>query len=216
MWGFRVRIRAASTGHNNEKSPAVLRPQGSHCKKGAYGTTGYVTKTNEYDLTLSVGIKLASMLEERGYEVHLTRTSNNVDITNIQRAQKAENDGAEIFIRLHGNGLTNHKIEGVGNYVPAEDNPYLGEDIIAKSRLLGKLLGDYQCKATGQKNNGVKGVNDMTGINWSTMPVTLVEMGYMSNAAEDRYMADEGNRRIIAKGLADGVDAYFAEIDKGH
>ena len=51
----------------------------------------------------------------------------------------------------------------------------------------------------------------MTGINWSTMPVTILEMGFMTNQQDDLYMADETNQEIMANAVADGIDTYFSE-----
>jgi N-acetylmuramoyl-L-alanine amidase len=58
---------------------------------------------------------------------------------------------------------------------------------------------------------GILDGDDMTGINWAQMPVSIVEMGFMSNREDDLYMASEAGQSAIARGLANGVDAYFGK-----
>ena len=49
----------------------------------------------------------------------------------------------------------------------------------------------------------------MTGINWSSVPVTIVEMGFMTNEQDDRQMSDPDFQDTMAQGIADGIDSYF-------
>ena len=50
----------------------------------------------------------------------------------------------------------------------------------------------------------------MTGINWSTVPVTILEMGFMTNESDDTKMNDSSFRPLMVQGIADGIDDYFA------
>lgn len=172
------------------------------------GTTGVSTRVAEYILNLDISLKLRTELENRGYTVYMTRTTHEVNISNKERAQYATSVNADIAVRIHANGSENSGIRGVETYTPSEKNPYVSH-MAKASRQLSQCIVNAYSAATGFKNRGVFASDTMTGINWSTVPVTIVELGYMSNAAEDEAMQNTAMQNNMVQGIANGIDAYF-------
>ncbi len=172
------------------------------------GTSGKYTGVAEYILNLQVSLKLKTELQNRGYTVYMTRESHDVSISNMERAQYATTVGADIAVRIHANGSTNPAVQGALTMAPSSGNPYVGH-LANASYNLSKNIIDAYCAATGFENDGVLLSDTMTGINWSTVPVTIVEMGYMSNEQDDRAMQDATMQNNMVQGIANGIDAYF-------
>ena len=70
------------------------------------------------------------------------------------------------------------------------------------------MLSAY-CSATGMADNGVITSDTMTGINWSTIPVMILEMGFMTNPTDDTNMEDPEFQKKMAEGIAQGIQNYF-------
>lgn len=176
--------------------------------KCSTGTSGSYTGLNEYQLNLDVSLKLQQILIDRGYQVVMTRTDNDTAISNAERALFASDNGAEIMVRVHANGDDSHTASGALTMSPSSGNPYVA-DLYDESNRLSQCIIDSYCAATGFNNRGIIYTDDMTGINWSKIPVTIVEMGFMTHETDDRQMADPAFQETMAAGIADGIDAYF-------
>lgn len=188
-----------------------LGPGSSEMKaKASTGTQGTYTGLPEYQLNLDVSLKLRDELLSRGYEVVMTRTDNETAISNRERAEYAASQGAEIYVRIHANGDNTHTASGALTMAPSASNPFVPHLSEPSVRLSQCILDSY-CTATGFANLGVQYYDNMTGINWSTVPVTILEMGFMTHEYDDNKMADPAFQDTMVKGIADGIDAYFAQ-----
>lgn len=194
---------------NNEKEPDG--PGSTTLKaKVSSGTKGHFTGIPEYELNLIVAKKLETILKERGYRVIMVRDTHDVDLSNSERAEIANKAGADVFIRIHANAHDNSDVHGAETLCQTKNNPY-NADLYAKSRRLSETVLNALCAECGCKKRSVVETDTMSGINWCRVPVTIVEMGFMTNETEDRLMATEEYRNKLAKGIADGIDAYFAD-----
>lgn len=192
---------------NSEQEP--IGPGASETKaKVAGGTKGCVSGLYEYELTLQVSEKLEQELKNRGYEVLMVRTTHDVNISNAQRAMMANDANADAFIRVHANGSENSAVNGVETLCQTDGNPY-NADLYEKSRMLSEQVLEGIVNATGASKRQVVETDTMSGINWCQTPVTIVEMGFMTNETEDALMKTTEYQLQIAQGMADGIDAFF-------
>lgn len=205
------KIIAVDPGHqkkgNYEKEP--VGPGASETKaKVASGTQGVSSKVPEYELTLAVSLKLKEELINRGYEVVMIRETNDVDISNKERADIAGEAGADALIRVHADGSENQSVSGATALYPSDKNPYVAY-LSADSKLLSEEAVNHLCLETGAKNRGISARDDMSGINWCTVPVTIIEIGFMTNPEEDEKLQTAEYQDKIVEGLCNGIDAYF-------
>ena len=206
------KVIVIDAGHQTRAMSATepIGPGSSQRKaKVTGGASGYVTHLPEYKLNLQVAKRLQKELVNRGYKVIMVRTKNNVRMSNVQRAKVANKYKADAFIRIHANSAGSSSVKGALTIAPASNNRYMTKANRKASQKLSKKVLKAMCKTTGAKNRGVMYTNSMTGINWCKVPVTIVEMGFMSNPSEDRKMAKASYQKKIVKGIADGIDNFF-------
>ena len=198
-------------GHQKKGDPSKepIGPGATETKaKVTTGATGVTTKQTEATLNLKVSLKLRTELKKRGYNVIMTRTDGNVNLSNSERANIANNAKADVFVRIHADSVDESNVEGMSTLCQTANNKYNGY-LAEKSYLLSKKVLDNMCKKTGAKNRGVTKTDNMSGINWAKVPVTIIEMGFLSNPNEDQLLATEDYQEKITQGIADGIDEFL-------
>ena len=198
-------IIGINPGHQKKtiKQKYPLAPGSS---KKAYGVKtgacGKYTRVNEYETTLAIGLKLKRILEEQGAKVVITRTTNDVMLTNIDRANMLNEAGVDIALQLHCNSGPSSK-HGNSGYIRTTG------DWVEESRAMSATLTAAISEACGCANLGVKIQNNFMSLNWTTTPSVLLEMGYISNRTEDELLATDEYREKMAYGISEGLATYF-------
>lgn len=175
--------------------------------KVSTGTQGSTTKIPEHQFNLELSLLLKDALEAEGYEVILTRETADVNISNAERAELANEVGADIFIRIHADGAENKEANGISVLYPSKKNPYVGY-LSAESKRLADHVLKKLCERTGAKKRGVIERDDLTGTNWAQMPVIVVEAGFMTNEAEELKLVSRAYQTLLARGIVEGVKEY--------
>ena len=167
------------------------------------GTEGVATGVPEYVVTLKVAEKLKALLEGNNYNVIMTKTQASQAPGNIERAEVGNNNNVDLVIRIHCDGMDNQSVTGASMLVPAPVG--YANNISSISAEYGQNILNDLVSNVGMKNRGVIERNDLTGFNWSKVPVVLVEMGFMSNPDEDRSLNDDSYQNQLAHGLYNGI-----------
>ncbi len=155
-------------------------------------------------VNLNVSLELARLLREAGFEVSLYRTTSdegvlenkNADLRN--RAQKANNFGADYFISIHTNSSTNPNAQGVEAYVYR-----LG----TTSERLAQSIVDAVSNDLGSVNRGVMQAN-FAVLRRTNMPAVLVELGYLTNSTEALNLNSPAWQKAVAASIFQGIVNY--------
>jgi N-acetylmuramoyl-L-alanine amidase len=185
------------------------------------GTHSVIDGRYEKEFTLDWALRLAPLLEAKGWQVFLTRTSD-VDVALSNRVMFAEAHQADVFISLHFNSSSdrNNNTAGLETYcsTPAgmpsnltrdyadiwsqyfPNNAFDGENLQLAVRLHTALL-----RATGEEDRGVRRARFIGVLHGQRHPAALIEGGYLSNSREARLIENPEFRQKLAQAVADAL-----------
>ena len=171
---------------------------------------GVSTGHYEYDVTLDVANALKSLLVERGYTVCVSREAGSVNLSNARRAALANANEAEIYIKLEAGAVSDPTTMGVIGFITTSTNSATGLNYQNSYELCYDILKEISEDTTAQRL-GIYETDDMTSLNYCTMPATVINVGFLSNQYDDEALANPEYQKSMATAIADGIDAYFAD-----
>jgi len=173
--------------------------------KDGGGARGVVTGTPEAAVNLAIAHETARLLRRAGVSVVMTRTRTaGTSMGNVARARAANRTRAALFLRVHADGSASAAARGTAVLYPAR-RPGWTDDIAVPSRRAARLVLAELVRALGSRDRGLQARSDLTGFNWADVPAILVEVGFLTNPAEDRLLATAAYRRRAAIGLCRGT-----------
>lgn len=179
------------------------------------GTRG--VRLLEKHLTLEIAQRVKLLLEGQGYEVMMTRTDDTF-IPLPERADKAIDWQADLFVSIHFNAAATTTVSGIETFIAtpvggaatykteAETKPVPGNRFNALNTRLGFEMQRYLIARTGANDRGVKHFRWLV-LAQAGMPAVLLELGFLSNPAEERLLGDPNHQHSLALGIASGVIA---------
>ena len=203
LTGVKIGIDPGHQAHGNSAQEAVAPGSSETKAKVSSGTSGRFTGVPEYEVNLDISLQLRDALEALGCEVYMTRETNDVDISNQERAIMMNELGVDLVLRIHCNGSTNKSAQGIGLYI-RKTGTNADECMRAAEALLPAMV-----EATGAESDGIFRRDTYTGLNWSEVPSILVEMGFMTNEEEDYKLNDPAYQQLLVQGMVEGICAYM-------
>lgn len=159
----------------------------------------------EKDVTLDICLRLQRLLQERGWQVEMTRSTDR-DVTYVgspdlmelkARADVANRISADLFVSIHCNASVSPSVRGSSIYW------WKPQD-----RLLAQNL-DVLDESLGFEQDGLI-QNNFAVLRLTSMPAVLVETAFLTNPVEGALLAKPQIRQRIAEKLADGLGQYMA------
>lgn len=204
--GLKICIDAGHQERGNPEKEQSAPWGGAYKAKCTTGACGNFTGAEESVVNLKIALLAEQKLTALGAEICMIRQTQDVDISNRERAECANRFGAQITLRIHCNSADTQAANGIELYVRGSGDGTAAykkrsdDDYLKAEELLDSIL-----KETGAASRGVKRSDEYTGINWCNQTCIIIECGFLSNEKEDRLLSTDGYQQKIV----DGIVNYF-------
>jgi N-acetylmuramoyl-L-alanine amidase len=152
----------------------------------------------EKTINLDIGLRVASLLDERGARVTMTRNSDtSVDLSD--RAATAERLRAGLFVSIHANAGPSHASGALVLIHPhaSPQSQKAADSVVDALRRAG-----IECRT---KND-----EDLHVLREHSRPAILIECGFLTNRGDAQKLNSPAYRAKLATAIADGVGVYFS------
>lgn len=209
--------------------------------KQSSGSVGVKSGTGEHTINLIIANKLAELLRLSGADVIMSRTDADVSVSNSERAKMMNDAKVDFWIRLHCENAQDANTSGCTVLIPsagmlfsgalspskqkgtgrgtgargADEGVTAADCIYIKSLALAAAVIKEFCTFTGAQPLGIVSLSDQTGFNYSDSPVIAIEMGCLSNEADDIRLNRAAYQDACAFGVYRGINQYAAMIESG-
>lgn len=192
--------------HNSAPPTVVIDAGHGGFDRGARSKAPFC---EEKRLCLSTAKLVRKHLEQLGYKVVMTRSGDHY-ISLSRRVQIAKATDSAIFVSIHYNSARNKEAKGIEVFFcEGKSHPIRARH----SKMLAENILPKIVQRTAAASRGVKKANFYV-IRESTMPAVLIEGGFITNFMERAQLKTTAYQDRLARGVADGVDAYFRKIHK--
>lgn len=176
----------------------VIDPGHGGPDPGAVGIGGL----RETDVVLDVGLQLAQLLQSKGVQVLLTRTSE-VDVDLPPRVALANRSGADLFVSLHANALSLDRpdVNGIETFYFQGGRSY---------ELAVSIQQQLMAVSPGTPDRGARPGRFFV-IRRTVMPSVLTEMGFVTGEIDAPRLAEARFRQRLAAALATGILTYLGQ-----
>jgi len=200
----------------------VLDPGHGGADKGATSPR----KIYEKLLTKNIAGRVRNLLEARGLTVYLTREDDRT-LSLPERCKIAARRNADVFVSLHADSA-GKTAEGAGSFILSLPKQYSthsygkgtpsttshpGNKFDLANQALGTHIQQKLVKATGQNDRGVKRARFQV-LREAPCPAALIEMAFLSNPKEERFVLSKNGQDKLARGIADGIAAYLYDVNR--